>query len=153
MALRMSLSPSMATKWRLALRQAWIEALVGNQGSSERNSKKKQSQGHDREFMQKLCICGCSAIKNYVADLCGGLNEQLEKERVLLPTTSPRSVASHELSVICHQIEEDIINGNVDTNRIKLNHRLNGEGGRRHPKIAPHQQLNAKFECLQMNET
>jgi hypothetical protein len=76
--------------------------------------------------MKKLLICGCSAIKNYVADLCGGFNEQLEKERVLLPTTSPRSVASHELSVICHQIEEYIINGNVDTNRIKLSHRLNG---------------------------
>jgi hypothetical protein len=57
----------------------------------------------------------------------GGFNEQLEKEEVLLPTTSPRSVASHELSVLCHQIEEDIINGNVDTNIIKLSHRLNGK--------------------------
>jgi hypothetical protein len=76
----------------------------------------------------------------------------LEKERVLLPTTSPRKAASHELSVLCHKIEEDIINGNVDTNRIKLSHRLNGEGGRRHPRVAPHQQLNAEFERLQMNE-
>jgi hypothetical protein len=88
--------------------------------------------------MKKLRTCGCSTIKNYVADLRGGLNEQLEKERVLLPTTSPRSAASHELRVLCHQIEEDIINGNVHTNRIKLSHRLNGEGGRRHPKIASH---------------
>jgi hypothetical protein len=103
--------------------------------------------------MQKLRTCGCSAIKNYVADLRGGLNEQLEKERVLLPTTSPKSAASHELSVLRHQIEEDIINGNIDTNRIKFNYRLNGEGGRRHPRIVPHQQLNVEFERLQMNET
>jgi hypothetical protein len=68
----------------------------------------------------------------------GGLNELLEKDKVLLPTTSPRSVASHELSILRHQIEEDIINGNVDTNRIKLIHRPNGEGGRRHIRIAPH---------------
>jgi hypothetical protein len=135
MALKMSLSPSMDTKWRLALRQAWTEAPVGNQGSSERKNKEKQSQGHDREFIKKLRTCGCSAIKNYVADLHGGFNEQLEKEWVLLPTTSPRSAAFHELSVLCHQIKEDIINGNIDTNRIKLNHRLNGEGGRRHPRI------------------
>jgi hypothetical protein len=153
MALKMSLSPSMATIWRPALRQAWTEAHAGNQGRCKRKNQKKQSQGHDREVMEKLRTCGCSAIKNYVADICGGLNEQLEKEGVLLPTTSPRSVASHELSVLCHQIEEDIINGNVNTNRIKLSHRLNGEGGRRHPKIAPHQKLNAEFEHLQMNET
>jgi hypothetical protein len=88
--------------------------------------------------MKIQCTCGCSAIKNYVVDLCGGLNEQLEKKRVLLSTTSPRSVASHELSVLCNQIEENIINGNVDSNRIKLSHRLNGKGGRRHPRIAPH---------------
>jgi hypothetical protein len=103
--------------------------------------------------MKKLLTCGSSAIKNYVADLCGGLNEQLEKEQVLLPTTSPRSVASHELSVLCHQIEEDIINGNVDTNRIKLRYRPNGEGGFWQPWIAPHQQLNAKLQRLQMNVT
>jgi hypothetical protein len=139
MALKMSLSPSMATKWQLALRQAWTEAPTGNQRRNEQKSKKKQSQGLDREFMKKVRTCGCSAIKNYVADLCGGLNKQLEKKRVLFPNTSPRSVASHELSVLCYQIEEDIINGNVDTNRIKLSHRLNGEGGRRHLRIAPHQ--------------
>jgi hypothetical protein len=103
--------------------------------------------------MKKLHTCGCSAIKNYVVDLCGGLNEHLEKEMFLLPTTSSRSAASHELSVLCHQIEEDIINGNVDTNRIKLNHRLTGEGGRRHPMIALHQKLNTEFERLQMNES
>jgi hypothetical protein len=82
----------------------------------------------------------------------GGLNEQLEKERVLLPTSSPRSAASHELSVLCHKIVEDIINGNVNTNRIKLCHRPNGEGRRGHPWIAPHQELNAKFQCLQVNK-
>jgi hypothetical protein len=154
MALKMSLSPSMATKWRLALRQAWTEAPVGNEESSERKNKKKQSQGDNREFMKKIkCTCGCIAIKNYVADLCSGLNEQLEKKRVLLPTTSPRSAASHELSVLCYKIEEDIINSNVDSNRIKLSHRLNGEGRRWYLRIAPHQQLNAEFECLQMNNT
>jgi hypothetical protein len=109
-----------------------------NQGSNKQKNKIKQSQGHNREVIKKLHICGCSAIKNYVADLRGGLNEQLEKEGVLLPTTSPRSVASHLLSVFCHQIEEDIINGNIDTNRIKLNHRPNGEGGFWQPWIAPH---------------
>jgi hypothetical protein len=83
----------------------------------------------------------------------GGLNEQLEKDRVLLPTSSPRSAAFHELSVLCHQIEEDIINGNVDTNRIKLSHRPNGESGRRHLRIVPHQQLNAKLQSLQKNVT
>jgi hypothetical protein len=72
---------------------------------------------------------------------------------VLLPTTSPRNVASHELSVLCYEIEEDIINGNVDTNRIKLSHKPNGEGGRRHLRIAPHQQLNAKFQPPQKNVT
>jgi hypothetical protein len=41
MALKMSLSPSMATKWRLALRQVWTEAPTGNQESSEQKSKKK----------------------------------------------------------------------------------------------------------------
>jgi hypothetical protein len=93
----------------------------------------KQSQGHNRKVIKKLRTCGCSAIKNYVADLRDGLNEQLEKEGVLLPTISLRSAASHELSVLCHQIEEDIINDNIDTNRIKLSHRSNGEGGRRQP--------------------
>jgi hypothetical protein len=50
MALKMSLFPSMATKWRLALQQVWTEAPVGNQESSEQKSKKKQSQGHDRVY-------------------------------------------------------------------------------------------------------
>jgi hypothetical protein len=59
--------------------------------------------------------------------LYGGLNEQLEKERVLLPPSSPRNAASHELSVLRHKVEEDITNGNVDTNRIKLYHKPNGE--------------------------
>jgi hypothetical protein len=145
MALKISLSPSIATKWRPALRQAWTETLAKNQGRCKQKNKKKQSQGHDREVIKKLRTCGCSAIKNYVADLCGGLNEQLEKEGVLLPTTSPRSAASHELSILCHHIEEDIINGNVNTNKIKLSHRPNGEGGRGQPWIAPHQQLNAKL--------
>jgi hypothetical protein len=82
--------------------------------------------------------------------LHGGLNEQLEKERVLLPTSSRRSAASYELSVICHKIEEDIINGYIDIN---LSHRPNGEGGRRHPRIAPHQHLNPKFQRLHLNVT
>jgi hypothetical protein len=112
----------------------------------------KESNDHETEVNKNLCTYGCCAIKNYVANLRGGLNKQLEKERVL-PTTSPRSIASYELSVLCHQIKEDIINSNVDTNIIKLNHRLNGEGGRRHPRIATHHRLNAEFECLQMNET
>jgi hypothetical protein len=140
----------MATKWRPALRHVWTKAPAKNQGRCKQKNKMKQSQGHDREVIKKLRTYGCSAIKNYVANLRGGLNEQLEKEGILLPTIPARSVASHELSVLCHQIEEDIINGNVDTNRIKLNHRPNGEGGRRQPWIAPHQQLNAKLQHRQM---
>jgi hypothetical protein len=136
----------MATKWRPALRQAWIDAPSLNQERSKQI-------GHEREDNKKLSTSRCSAIKNNVADVSGGLNEQLEKDRVLLPTSSPRSAASHELSVLCHQIEEDIINGNIDTNRIKLNHRPNGEGGRRHLQIAPHQQLNVKLQSLQKNVT
>jgi hypothetical protein len=77
----------------------------------------------------------------------------LEKDRVLLPTTSPRSAISHELSIFRYQIEEDIVNNNVYTNRIKLSQRPNGEGGRRHHWRAPHQQLNAKFQHLQKNVT
>jgi hypothetical protein len=129
MALKISLSPSIATKWRPTLRQVWTKAPAKNQGRCKQKNKKKKSQGHDKEVIKKLRTYGCSAIKNYVADLCGGLNEQLEKEGVLLPTTPPRSAASHELSVFYHQIEEDIINDNIDTNRIKLNHRPNGKGG------------------------
>ena len=68
----------------------------------KQKNKKEQSQGHNREVIKKLRTCGCSVIKNYVANLCGGLNEQLEKEGVLLPTTSPRSATSHELSIFCH---------------------------------------------------
>jgi hypothetical protein len=77
----------------------------------------------------------------------------LEKEGVLLSTSSPRSIAVLELSVLRHQIEEDIINDNVDAYRIKLSDRPNGERGRKQPWIAPHQQLNAEFQSLQMNET
>ena len=138
MALKISLLPSIATKWRSALWQAWTEVPVKNQGRCKKKNKKKQSQGHDREVINELRTCGCSAIKNNVADLCGGLNEQLENEGVLLPTTSLSNAVSHELSVLCHQIEEDIINGNVDTNRIKLSHRPNGEGGFWQPWIASH---------------
>jgi hypothetical protein len=130
------------------LRQAWTDAPLRNQGRCKQKSQNKKIQGHEREINKKLHTCGCSAIKNYVADLRGGFNEQLEKVSVLLPTSSPRSVAFYELSVLRHKIEENIITGNVDTNRIKLSHRLNGEGGRRDPWIAPHQQLNAKFQHL-----
>jgi hypothetical protein len=146
MALKISLSPSIATKW-------WTEAPAKDQRRCKQKNKKKQSQGHDREDIKKLRTCGCSAIKNYVADLRGRLNEQLEKEGILLPTTSPRSAVSHELSLLCNQIEENIINSNVNTNGIKLSHRPNGKGGRRQPWIAPHQQLNAKFQHLQMKVT
>jgi hypothetical protein len=72
---------------------------------------------------------------------------------VLLSTSSPRNIAVLELSVLRHQIEEDIINGNVNAYRIKLSDRPNGERGRSQPWIAPHQQLNAEFQSLQMNET
>jgi hypothetical protein len=94
---------------------------------------------HCVPLTKKLHTCRCSAIENYVADLRGGLNEQLEKEGVLLSTSSPRSIAVLELSVLRHQIEEDIINGNVDAYRIKLNDKPNGERGRRQLWIAPHQ--------------
>jgi hypothetical protein len=56
MALKMSLSPSMATKWRLALRQAWTEAPVGNQESSKQKNKKKQSQGHNRVYKDTMYL-------------------------------------------------------------------------------------------------
>jgi hypothetical protein len=77
----------------------------------------------------------------------------LEKEEVLLSTSSPRNISVLELSVLRHQIEEDIINGNVDAYRIKLSDRPNGKRGRRQPWIALHQQLNAEFQSLQINET
>jgi hypothetical protein len=129
MALKVSLSTSMATKWRPALRQAWTDAPSMNQERCKQKSHNKNIKSQKREDNKKLSTCGCSTIKNYVADLRGRLNEQLEKDRVLLPTSFPRSAASHELSVLRHQIEEDIINGNVDINRIKFNHRPNGECG------------------------
>jgi hypothetical protein len=75
MALKISLSPSIAIKWPPALRQAWTEAPAENQGRCKQKNKKKQSQGHNREVIKKLRICGCSAIKNYVANLRGRLNE------------------------------------------------------------------------------
>jgi hypothetical protein len=105
MPLKMSLSPSIATKWRLALRKAWTEAPVENQGRCKQKNKNKKSQGHNKEVIKKLRTYGCSAIKNYVVNLRGGLNEQLEKEGVLLPTTSPRSAASHELTVLCTRLK------------------------------------------------
>ena len=65
MALKMSLFPSMATKWQLALQQVWTEAPTGNQESNEQKNKKKQSQGHNRiyedimymwmQYNQELC--------------------------------------------------------------------------------------------------
>jgi hypothetical protein len=116
----------------------WIDAPLGNQGCGKQLSQIKERDGYIKKVNKKLRTCRCSAIKNYVTDLRGGFNEQLEKERVLLPPSSPRSAASHELSILCHKIEEDIINGNVNTNRIKLSHRPNGEGGRRHSRIVPH---------------
>jgi hypothetical protein len=63
----------------------------------------------------------------------------LEKEKFLLSTSSPRNIGSHKLSVLYHKNQEDIINSNVDTNRIKLCHRPNGEGRRRNLWITPHQ--------------
>jgi hypothetical protein len=44
----------------------------------------------------------------------------LEKEGILLSTSSPRNIAVLELSVLHHQIEEHIINGNVDAYRIGM---------------------------------
>ena len=111
-------------------------------------NEKEQSQGHNRKDMKILLT-----IQNYVAKHCGGFNELLEKEGVLLPTTSPRNATSHELAILCHQIEEDIISSNIDTGRIKFSHRLKREGGRMQPWIALHQQLNAKLQCLHMNAT
>jgi hypothetical protein len=113
----------------------------------------KKSEGLDKEIQKEVLTTGCSTIKNYVANLRGRLNQHLEKYRVLLPTSSPRSSASHELYVLGHQIEEDIISSDVDTNRIELWHRRNGEGGGWYRWRVPHQKLNAKAQGLQMNET
>ena len=35
----------------------------------------KQLQGLDKEVIKKLYTYGCSTVKNYVANLRGGLNE------------------------------------------------------------------------------
>ena len=75
MALKISLFPSMATKWRLALWQAWTDALSQNQGRCKQKHHNKKWQSHEREVNKKLCTSGCSAIKNYVANLRGGLND------------------------------------------------------------------------------
>ena len=116
-------------------------------------NEKEQSQGHNRKDIKILLTCGCSTIQNYVAKHRGGFNEQLEKEGVLLPTTSPRNVTSHELAVLRYQIEEDIVNSNIDIGRIRFSHRSKGERGRKQPWIAPHQQMNAKLQYLHMNAT
>ena len=139
MALKIFLFPSLVTKWQLTLRHAWTNAPSTNQGSDKQESQNKKREGHKKEVNKKQRTCRCSIIKNYVADLRGELNEQLEKERILLPTSSPRNIASHKLSVSRYKIEGDIINGNIDTNRIKLCHKLNGEGGGRHLWIVLHQ--------------
>jgi hypothetical protein len=62
------------------------------------------------KLSRKIHTCGCSAIKNNATNLRDGFNEKLEKEWVLLPTSSPRSAISHKLSALHHRIEEDIIN-------------------------------------------
>jgi hypothetical protein len=85
--------------------------------------------------------------------LRGGLNKQLEKEGVLLSTSSPRNTAIHELSTLHHQVEEDIIYRDVDTNGIQVSHRPDGERGRWQPRIVSHEKLNAKLQSLQDNET
>jgi hypothetical protein len=151
--LKISLSPSIATRLRPALRQAWIEAPTENQERSKEMNEKEQSQSQKKKIIKILSTCGCSTIQNYVAKERGGLNQQLEKEGILLPTTSPRNAASHELAVLCHQIEKDIVSCNVDTCRIRFSHRPNGKRGRKQPWVALHQQLNAKLQCLHKNAT
>ena len=74
----------------------------------------------NNEIQKEVLTSGRSAIKNYVTNLCGRLNQHQKKYRVLLPTSSPRSSTSHELCVFGHQIEEVIISKDVDTNRIKF---------------------------------
>ena len=92
-----------------------------------------------KEIWKEVLTSGRIAIKHYVTKLRGRLNQHLEKYRVLLPTSSPRSSASHQLCVLGHQVEEDIIISNVDTNGIELWHRCNGEGGGQYPWKAPHE--------------
>src|SRR5450759_2842439 len=113
----------------------------------------KKSERLDKEIRKEVLTSGRSAIKHYVTKLCGRLNQRLEKYRVLLPTSSPRSSPSHQLCILGHQVEEDIISIDVDTNRIELWHRRNGEGGGWYPWKAPHEKLNAESQDLQMNET
>jgi hypothetical protein len=62
----------------------------------------KKLGGLDREIQKEVLTNGCSAIKNYVANLRGILNQHFEKYRVLLPTSSPRTSVSHELCVFGH---------------------------------------------------
>ena len=52
MALKMSLSPFMAMKWQMALRQVWTKAPAKNQGRCTEKNKKKQSQGYNREVIK-----------------------------------------------------------------------------------------------------
>jgi hypothetical protein len=113
----------------------------------------KKSERLDKQIRKEVLTSGRNAIKNDVADLRGRLNQHLEKYRILLPSSSPRNSASHELCVLRHQIEEDIISSDVDSNTIELWHWRNGEGGGWYRWKAPHQKLNAKSQGLQMNET
>ena len=80
----------------------------------------KKSERHDKEIQKEVLTSGRSAFKHCVTKLRGRLNQRLEKCRVLLPTSSPRSSASHQLRVLGHQVEEDIINSDANTNRIEL---------------------------------
>jgi hypothetical protein len=50
MALKISLSPSMATKWQPILRQAWTKAPSGNQGRCKQRSQNKKWQGHEERL-------------------------------------------------------------------------------------------------------
>ena len=105
------------------------------------------------EIRKKVLTSGRSAIKHNVTSLRGRLNHHLEKYRILLPTSSPRSSASHQLCVFGYQVEHDIINSDIDTNRIELWHRQNRKGGGWYLWKAPHKKLNAEPQGLQINET
>src|SRR5450759_3230186 len=102
-------------------------------------NEKEQSQCQEVKVMKILSTCGCSTIQNCVTKDRGCLNEQLEKEGVLLRTTSPGNAASHKLAILCHEIEEDIFSCNIDTGRIRFSRRPNGKGGRRQLWVVPHQ--------------
>ena len=108
----------------------------------------KKSKHLDKVIQKEVLTSGRSAIKHYVANLHSRLNQHLEKYRVFLPTSSPRSSAFHELCVLGHQIEEDIITNDVDTNRIELWHRHNGKGRGWYCWKAPYQKLNAESQGL-----